>query len=126
MFLLHYLNNSVGIIKAQLLRSVFEESTLEHWKHFSFFSLKWLIEIVFTKQAPSNKYIHPLLASIHTSYTGFSTFLNLTDAQLHSDMPVQRRIKNNTVLQCGLSLPHSPAVSPLINVAYSHWKTPFC
>ncbi len=87
---------SVRILKARFLARVFEEGALKHLKHLSLVPLKCLIEIVFTKQAPRNKYIHPLLASKHTSYTGFSTFLNLTDAQLHSHMPVPRRMKNNT------------------------------
>ncbi len=41
-------------------------------------------------------------------------------------MRVQRRMKGNRLPQCGLSLPHSPAVSPLINLAYCQRRTPFC
>lgn len=64
----------VTIPKPLLLTSIFQEGTLKHWNTLSLFALKWLIEIVFTKQPPSNKYIHPLLASKHTSYTVLSTF----------------------------------------------------
>lgn len=94
-FLYISLHNSL-LSDSLSVTSVFEEDTLKHSKHLSLFSLKWLIEIVFTKQAPSNKYIHPRIASKHTSYTGFSTLRNLTDAQLRSHMPVQKGTKNST------------------------------